>query len=243
MNLAKVAPVEGDDLAQLRVEAEKIEAEKGRSGEEKKDGKEEKKKSKKDKDSKRKEEKDKGKDKGKKTSKRSASTEDSEVLNGKRPRTAATKSLSALFKGTGLDPREKYELECQGQPSEPSRKSRRRKVRRVPLPVLLRGGRGGSRQLFPSGHQSKDLGRISSRSPHTSNLTADEIGPPSGGGAGDSAKRSRSSGAAVLPNGVGSQRRRADDAGALHVVAWIPKDSLPLKKSGRPNEMPTASRK
>lgn len=111
-NLEKAAPAQEDELADLRARADGAaalkEGEKLGIGEGPKAEKEDDKKKKKKDKEKKKDEKD--KDKKKKAKKRSSSTSrsvDSSDLNGSRPRVAATKTLKALFQGTGLDPKEK----------------------------------------------------------------------------------------------------------------------------------------
>eukprot|EP00438_Fugacium_kawagutii_P001200 Skav225232 [mRNA] locus=scaffold2946:159013:164268:+ [translate_table: standard] len=108
-NLAKVTPHQDDELAELRKrygEAEPLEDVKRK--EDRKDDKNDKKEKKKDRTEKEKDGKEKDKkSKQKKRDRDSGESLESEDFKGKRPKSAATKSLSALYRGTGLDPREK----------------------------------------------------------------------------------------------------------------------------------------
>eukprot|EP00438_Fugacium_kawagutii_P005457 Skav215026 [mRNA] locus=scaffold966:479153:485299:- [translate_table: standard] len=164
-NLEKVQPVAvEDELAQLRAHA-------GGAGtpnlpqdpSKKDDGndeKEAKKRNKKDREDKEKDRKE-GKEKKKKDRKRSGSeTSEEDILSGRRPRAASLKTLTALYAGTGLDPKERIRAKVAKSAKRSVKRKEKKKSsssRTSEESSLGAGGMGQGENFFLQASRAKSI--------------------------------------------------------------------------------------
>lgn len=152
-NLAKAAPMPGgDELAELRARAEEGEGPKpvkdlDKTGDKKKLSKEERKKAKKEKELSKAEKKEKGKER-RKRSRSTSSSRSSEDLDGSRPKSCATKTLDALFRGTALDKRDRVRAKVA--------RAAKRSVRKRDKKKASSSGSSGSSTLTPEGDETAE---------------------------------------------------------------------------------------